>query len=129
MKVLKLHEVKGVVMPPPYERTLKILASPEEEVISLGLPTPVRFEKAIKSKTATVGVTLFQPGQRLRPHKHPDEDEIIYIISGRGEYSAAGKSVKVEPDTLIYIAAGEEHEFINLGDEMVKQIWVMVKPE
>lgn len=129
MEVLNLREVKGVLMPSPYERTLKILVSPKEEVISLGLPTPIRFEKAIKSKTATVGVTLFQPGQKLRRHKHPEEDEIIYIISGRGEYTVAGKSVAVEPDTIIYIPAGEEHEFVNFGDEMVKQIWFMAKPE
>ena len=116
-------------MPSPYERTLKILVSPHKEVLALGLSTPVRFEKAISSKSVTVGVSLFQPGQRLEPHKHDSEEEIIYIISGRGEYIVAGKSVQVEPDTVIYIPSREEHEFINSGDEMVKQIWLMAKSE
>lgn len=125
MEILKLHEVKGIRMPPPYERILKILVSPEEEVLPLGLSTPIRFEKAIRSRRANVGVSLLQPGQRLEPHKHEREEETIYIISGRGEYTIAGKSVKFEPDTVIYIPAGEEHGFVNSGDEMVKQVWFM----
>lgn len=129
MKVLKLFETKGKLMPPPYERTLKILTSPHKEVLALGLSTPVQFEKAISSRSITLGVSLYQPGQRMDPHKHDREEEIIYIISGRGEYIVAGESFQVEPDTVVYIPPGEEHEFINSGDEMVKQIWVMAKSE
>ena len=127
MKVVKLHEVKGVEIPEPYERIVKVLVTPEKETIPLGLSTPVRFEKAIQSKSGTVGVSLIQPGKGMEIHRHMDEEETIYIISGRGEYTVAGKPVKFEPDTIIHIPAGEEHGLFNSGDEMIKQVWFMSK--
>lgn len=127
MEVIKLHEVKGVKIPAPYARIVKVLVTPEKEVIPLGLSTPVRFEKAIESKGGTVGVSLIQPGEGMESHKHEKEEETIYIITGRGEYTIAGKPVRFEPDTIIYIPAGEEHGLYNSGDEMIKQVWFMSK--
>lgn len=127
MPHLNLREVKGIPMPAPYERTLKILVSPEKEVLSLGLSHPVRFENAITSKSATVGISLFMPGKKLPKHVHNNEEETIYIINGRGKYIVGGEPIDVEPDTIIYVPPGVEHEFSNTGDEMVKQVWFMVK--
>ena len=126
MKAMKLHEVKGVKVPDPYKRTIKILVTPEKETKPLGLSTPIKVQNAIESKTSTVGVSLIEPGKGMEPHKHEDEDETIFIISGRGEYTFKDKVVEFEPDMVIHVPAGEEHGLRNTGDEMIKQIWFMV---
>ena len=127
VEVRKLHEIKGVSIPEPYARIVKILVSPEKETVPLGLSTPIKIEKAIESRCGTVGVSLIQPGKGMEPHRHKNEEETIYIINGRGEYIVAGKPVKFEPDTIIHIPANVEHGLLNSGDEMIKQVWFMTR--
>jgi mannose-6-phosphate isomerase-like protein (cupin superfamily) len=126
MKAMKLHEVEGVRVPDPYKRTIKILVTPEKDMKPLGLSVPIRVTNAIESRKGTVGVSLIEPGKGMEPHIHKDEDETIFIISGRGEYTFNDTVVEFEPDMVIHVPAGEEHGLRNTGDEMIKQIWFMV---
>ena len=87
MKAMKLYEIEGIQVPDPYKRTIKILVTPEKDVKPLGLSIPIRVTNAIESKKGTVGVSLIEPGKGMEPHIHKDEDETIFIISGRGEYT------------------------------------------
>ena len=110
--IAKIWEVKGYkAPPPPTERTLKILFSPE-----LGTTDKV-----------TVLASFIPPGGTTGLHSH-DVDEIIYIASGRGVYVEGDKEHPVEPDVVLYAPAKVAHEVRNTGDETIKLLCVYVPP-
>lgn len=62
----------------------------------------------------------FLPGQRLQPpHLHPDE-EVQYVISGRGTWHLNGRDVPLEPGDLMYTRPGDLHGIANTGPEPLR---------
>jgi mannose-6-phosphate isomerase-like protein (cupin superfamily) len=46
------------------------------------------------------------------------EDEIYVITAGRAVLEAGGDSVPVGPGSVVYVAAGEEHRFTGVAEEL-----------
>jgi len=46
------------------------------------------------------------------------EDEIYVVTAGRGDFEAAGKRVAVEPGSVIFVAAGEVHRFVDVTQDL-----------
>ncbi|NKC00037.1 MAG: cupin domain-containing protein [Pseudomonadales bacterium] len=49
------------------------------------------------------------------PH---DEDEMYYVIRGRAKLHVGGTEQSVNPGTLLYIKAAEEHSFFEIEEDM-----------
>ena len=61
------------------------------------------------------------PGETVAaPHTHQAEEEIIYIFSGQGAISSAGKEVRLEPGVAVFIPPGLEHQIRVEGSEPLK---------
>ena len=43
-------------------------------------------------------------------NRHPDSDQWLYVVSGRGRARVEGREVSLEPGSLLLIEAGEGHE-------------------
>jgi quercetin dioxygenase-like cupin family protein len=46
------------------------------------------------------------------------EDEIYVVTAGRGVFEAAGRKVAVEAGSVIYVPAGEVHEFLDVTEDI-----------
>ncbi len=103
MEVVKAWEEKGVTIPAPYARTIKVLFAPDRSNVD----------------DLTFTFALIDPGGQTDYHTH-DRPELIYIVSGRGVGICDGESVPVEPDVILYVRAGEKHQMINTGPETLK---------
>jgi oxalate decarboxylase/phosphoglucose isomerase-like protein (cupin superfamily) len=58
------------------------------------------------------------PGKGHERHNHPDSDEILYILSGRGEQMVDdGEPFAVGPGQAIFIPKGAFHSTVNTGWE------------
>ena len=76
---------------------------------------------------------FFEPGQGHARHIHDDADQIIYVVSGRGEHIAEradGTSVteQVAAGSLIYIPKGHYHSTFNTGWEPLRVLAVFSPP-
>jgi quercetin dioxygenase-like cupin family protein len=60
--------------------------------------------------------TVFPPGAAHEKHIHPNAEEILYVLRGRGGGGAGDEEHEVGPGTAQYIAAGEVHWMRNLSD-------------
>ena len=109
--IIKIWEVPGAKVPPPTERTLKVIMSPE-----LG-----------NAENVTVLISLIPPGGTTGLHTH-DVDEYMYVASGRGLHVTDREETPIEPDVVISAKAGEPHEVRNTGDEMIKLVCFFVPP-
>jgi len=47
------------------------------------------------------------------------EDEVYYIVSGRGAIQVAGESRDVAAGSVVFVKASDEHRFHSIADELV----------
>jgi len=65
-----------------------------------------------------VGVTEYDPDTPHAPHRHAGQEEVIWVLSGRG-YSASGaERMALFPGAVAYIPAGVEHATVAVGEPM-----------
>jgi mannose-6-phosphate isomerase-like protein (cupin superfamily) len=109
MKLVKAFEEQGQTIPEPYKRNIKVLFAPDKNDVP-----EITFSHAI-----------IYPHSQTDYHKH-DRPELIYIVTGRGASICDGKEVPVEPDTVLWVQAGEMHQMINRSDETMKLATVFI---
>lgn len=61
-------------------------------------------------------------------NRHPDSDQWLYVISGRGRATVDGRAVDLETGALLLIEAGEAHEIANAGQEPLRTLNVYAPP-
>jgi mannose-6-phosphate isomerase-like protein (cupin superfamily) len=69
------------------------------------------------SERLSVGFAVWPAGgrDRQRPHR---EDEVYQVLSGRAVIQVAGEERRVGPGSIVYVAAGEEHRFHSIEEEL-----------
>ncbi|GAA3240157.1 hypothetical protein GCM10017691_41930 [Pseudonocardia petroleophila] len=61
---------------------------------------------------------LFEPRALAAPmHRHRDEDEYTYVLTGRIGAVLDGEELVAEPGDLLFKPRGQWHTFWNAGDE------------
>jgi uncharacterized RmlC-like cupin family protein len=81
MKHIREHDVSGIHIEAPHARTLKHLVAPW----TLG------------STRMWVGMTKIEPRSRSNRHKHPDQEEIFYVVSGVVRSPSESKTTQSSP--------------------------------
>jgi mannose-6-phosphate isomerase-like protein (cupin superfamily) len=66
------------------------------------------------------------PAGGTDPQQPHTEDEVYYVVSGRGMIKVGGEDQAVEPGTTVYVAANVEHRFHSITEEL--QILVFFAP-
>jgi len=71
----------------------------------------------LASGKLSVGLAVWPAGStdRQQPHR---EDEVYYVISGRGVIRVADEEREVQPGSLVFVAAGVEHRFHDIEDDL-----------
>jgi quercetin dioxygenase-like cupin family protein len=79
--------------------------------------------RAAASDKLVVGRTVLPPGARHERHRHPNCDEFLVVMTGRGEiYTDTGREPSQAGD-VVYTPRGHWHGFDNTSDEDVLLIW------
>lgn len=52
------------------------------------------------------------------PQQPHTEDEVYYVVRGRARIMVAGEDHAVEPGSLVFVAAGVEHRFHSIAEEL-----------
>jgi oxalate decarboxylase/phosphoglucose isomerase-like protein (cupin superfamily) len=79
----------------------------------------------------SMGVVLLQPGKGHARHNHPGCEEILYIVSGRGNQMVDIGGEKWQPVSegdVVHIPADVFHATINTGWEPLKMVAVYCPP-
>jgi quercetin dioxygenase-like cupin family protein len=57
----------------------------------------------------SLGFSVFPAGSAPPGHSHPAEEEMIYVISGRGQIITDARVVDLSPGVAVYIPPGIVH--------------------
>lgn len=71
----------------------------------------------LASEKLSVGLAIWPRGvtDRQKPHL---EDEVYYVISGRATIKVAGEGQSVKAGSLVFVAAGVEHRFQDIEEDL-----------
>jgi quercetin dioxygenase-like cupin family protein len=58
------------------------------------------------------------PAGGTDPQQPHGEDEVYYVVGGRGQIRVAGEDRSVGPGSLVFVAAGVEHRFHTIAEEL-----------
>jgi quercetin dioxygenase-like cupin family protein len=64
----------------------------------------------------TLGICHIFAGQGNPLHYHPNCEEVLHVLDGRGRHSLDGQWVELHPGTTVRIATGVKHNLINEGE-------------
>ncbi len=67
--------------------------------------------------TQTVGVCEMFAGQSNPTHYHPNCEEILYVLKGRGRHRLGDDWIAVGPGSVVRIPQGMVHQLVNESDE------------
>jgi mannose-6-phosphate isomerase-like protein (cupin superfamily) len=69
------------------------------------------------SEKLSVGLAIWPAGSvdRQRPHL---EDEVYYVISGRGTILVDGEDRPVKPGSMVFVARGIAHRFHDIEEDL-----------
>lgn len=65
-----------------------------------------------------VGLTEYHPDTPHEPHNHPGQEEVIWVLSGKGYTETHGKRQDLYPGAVAYIPGGLDHKTAAVGDKM-----------
>lgn len=80
------------------------------------------------ARNLAFGLAEFPGGTSAAPHSHKVEEEIIYILSGRGAILAGGREICLEPGVAVFIPPGLEHQIRADGEESIKLVTLFSPP-
>jgi quercetin dioxygenase-like cupin family protein len=80
------------------------------------------------TRNMSLGFASFPPGSAPEGHVHPVEEEIVYIVSGRGTLTSPDGSVELEPGTAVFIPVGVHHATAAGPDEPLEMVTVFSPP-
>jgi len=80
------------------------------------------------SRNLTFGLAEFPVGSQPAAHTHDAQEEIIFILSGRGRFITPGREEVLMPGMAVFIPPGLEHRIAVEGNEPLKLVTVFSPP-
>lgn len=76
------------------------------------------YQELIREQMLSAGVYLLPAGS-VDPQRPHTEDEVYYVVSGRGWIRVGDEDQPVTAGTLIFVPAGVEHRFHSITEQLV----------
>ena len=95
---------------------------PERGWLNMDVRWLVTKDSVGASKTV-FGVTYFPPGSKHELHRHPNAEEVEYLISGTGIAYVDDDAVELGPGEALFVPQNAYHGFENNSGAEVVMAW------
>jgi mannose-6-phosphate isomerase-like protein (cupin superfamily) len=77
------------------------------------------YAELFRSPSGSLSLTVARwPAGSVDDQRPHTEDEVYYVVSGRAQLTVGGEATPVEPGTVAFVAAGVEHRFIEIAEDL-----------
>jgi quercetin dioxygenase-like cupin family protein len=76
------------------------------------------YREFLRVPTMSAGLYVLAAGS-TDPQGPHHEDEMYYVVRGRGRFKAGGEDREVSAGSVIYVAAEVEHNFYDIAEEIL----------
>ena len=84
-----------------------------------------RYYEFFREKSLSLGAYSLSAGEN-DPQQPHTEDEIYYIVRGRGQMRIGDRDCAVAPGSIVFVMAGAEHRFHSIEEDL--EILVVFAP-
>jgi quercetin dioxygenase-like cupin family protein len=81
-----------------------------------------------ESERMTMSIAGFPPGSAPPMHVHPVEEEMVYVLAGRGRLLTDGGAVDLAPGVAVRVPPGLPHGAVNDGSEHLELLCMFSPP-
>jgi quercetin dioxygenase-like cupin family protein len=74
----------------------------------------------------SLGTQTVAPHCFIREHTHPNNEEVIFLVDGRGIARIDGVEHAIEKGSCVYIGRGRKHHFLNPNPEPMTFLYLMM---
>ena len=85
--------------------------------------------KKAHSENVMIKITEYLPGYVHEKHVHPEQEEIIFVLSGKGQSETASGKLEFGAGDVVHIPAGVYHATHNPYSESLRAIIVKSPPD
>jgi len=82
-----------------------------------------------KSEQLWSEIACYEPGQSTVMHRHPKEEEAIYVLEGTANMNIDGCEVVVPAGAIVKFPSAVMHDVRNLGTERCVIMFLKVNPK
>src|SRR5207342_3216387 len=79
--------------------------------------------ETVGAEHSVFGITVFPPGAKHDIHRHPNAEEVEYLMSGSGIAYVGDDAVELGPGEAVFVPQNEYHGFENTSDGEVVMAW------
>jgi quercetin dioxygenase-like cupin family protein len=108
-----VHEIDAPFYPVAWGRTKGLIAK----------------ESPAFSDKVQVRITEYLPGYVHTLHVHPSQDEIIFVLEGKGASETASGKQEIKAGDIVLVPAGVEHATYNPNQEIMRAIIIKSPPD
>jgi mannose-6-phosphate isomerase-like protein (cupin superfamily) len=77
------------------------------------------FAEVFRSPSGSLSMTAARwPAGSVDDQQPHTEDEVYYVAAGRAQLTIAGEATPVGPGSVAFVAAGVEHHFIEIAEDL-----------
>jgi quercetin dioxygenase-like cupin family protein len=80
--------------------------------------------ESVGAKQTVFGVTTFPPGARHELHRHPNAEEVEYLVSGHGVAYVDDDAIELGPGEAVFVPQNSYHGFENTSAAEVVMAWL-----
>jgi mannose-6-phosphate isomerase-like protein (cupin superfamily) len=107
------------------EKEREMIAFELQEIQQAHAAAGERWHEFLRVSDLSMGLYVLPAGD-VDPQTPHREDEVYYILSGRGQIMVAGEDRPVQAGSLVYVAKGVAHRFHTIAETL--QILVFFAP-
>jgi mannose-6-phosphate isomerase-like protein (cupin superfamily) len=74
----------------------------------------------------SIGTQTVAPGCSIREHTHASNEEVIFVLDGRGVARIDGVEHPIEKGSAVYVGVNRKHHFLNPHAEPLTFLWIML---
>ena len=84
--------------------------------------------KSVGAKNLRVSITEYAPGTEHAKHRHPNQEEVIYILEGEGISRTEDGDKPISAGAFVFIPADMDHATINVQKDRPMKAIIMKSP-
>jgi len=82
------------------------------------------------TKYLKINITEYAPGSQHKLHRHPNQEEVIFVLEGEGITRTADGDKRIGPGCFVFVPADTDHATLNvLKDRPMKAVIIKSPPE
>jgi quercetin dioxygenase-like cupin family protein len=83
----------------------------------------------VEAKYLRINITEYAPGTEHKLHRHPDQEEVIFVLEGEGITRTNAGDQPIRAGSFVFVPAGMDHTTINVRkDKPMKAVIIKSPP-